>query len=107
MSKSKHMAKAKKPMTAAPVTSTDITLVLTGDTLSANLSPETHWAGIQKFVSMSSNDGAIAIFDAQRNYDIAEDGKSTSCKIEGAGFYRAWSSDFDYDIHLSNVIEIQ
>jgi len=103
MSKSKKMAKAKKPMTAAPVTSTDITLVLTGDTLSANLSPETEWAGIHRIADGAGPEGFI---EAQRNYTDVHDGKSTSCQTHGTGSYQAWSADFDYDIHLSNVIQI-
>ena len=101
------MAKGKKPMTAAPVTSTDITLVLAGDTLSANLSTETEWAGIQKDGDpVITADTAKAVWEANRHYDDSGSGKFTSCKTEGAGYYRAWSADFDYDIHLSNIIQI-
>ena len=101
------MAKGKKPMTAAPVTSSDITLVLTGDTLSASLSPETEWAGIQKDGDpVITADTAVGVWEANRHYDDSAAGKSTSCKIDGPGYYRAWSSDFDYDIHLSNVIQV-
>ena len=92
------MAKAKKPMTAVPVTTTDITLVLNGDTLSANLSPETEWAGIHR---LDPQEGFI---ESQRHFTDVHDLKVTSCQTHGSGSYQAWSSDFDYDIHLSNVI---
>jgi len=103
---SKSQGKGGKPMTAAPVTTTDLTLTESGGVLSCNLTDNAQWGGIQKFVDQTTNDGAVAIFDAQRNYSTVSTGKETHCNVDGAGSYRAWCSDFDYNIHTSNWVVI-
>src|SRR6188472_780798 len=106
MSKSKKMAKAKR--TAPPVTSSDLTLTNNNGILIMNVSPNAQWAGIQKFVDMSTNEGAIALWEAQRNYTTPPgENIATMAQVQGAGFYRGWTSDFgNGDIHLSNVIQV-
>lgn len=108
--KNKNMATSKKgngkPMTAAPVTTTDLTLTESGGVLSCNLTDNAQWGGIQKFVDQTSNVGAVAIAEAQRNYSTVATGKETHCNVDGAGSYRAWCSDFDYNVHTSNWVVI-
>jgi len=111
-SKFKKMAKAnngKKKALAAPSFFTDLALTLSsdGNTLTCTISPDAQWAGIQKYVDPTSNDGALAIWEAQRNYSTPPgSGQTTNCPTQGSGHYRGWTSDFNYDIHYSNWVVI-
>lgn len=94
----------------APTTSTwttDLVLTLSGTTLTSTVSPNAKWAGIQKFVSPTSNEGAIAIWEAQRYYQIPPGpGATTSCTLQGAGYYRGWSYDEGGHTHVSNWVPV-
>ena len=97
----------RKPPKALPAVTTDLLLMLDGSTLTCTLSPNAEWAGIQKYVSQTTNDGAIAIWEAQRYFSSPPGaGATTSCPAQGTGYYRGWCSDFDRSVHLSNWIFI-
>lgn len=106
MSKSKKMAKSKggKPVQSAPpTTTTDLTLILDGNTLTTTISPDAQWAGIQKFADQTTNDGAVSV--GNWNYSTAPGaGATKSVEATGSGNYRGWSSDFDGNVHLSNWV---
>ena len=94
--------KGPKPQ---PATLSDLVLTIVDGVVTSTVSPDAQWASIQKFVDMSTSEGAVGIWEAQRYYDTAPGpGATTSCPVQGTGYYRGWTSDFDYDIHLSNVI---
>src|SRR6187399_1145472 len=97
------MAKANKPKPNPPKASlADIVLTQSGSTLTTTVSPNANWAGIQKFVNMSTNDGAVSV----GNWYFEAPGTATpqSVQISGTGYYRGWTSDFDGTIHISNVV---
>lgn len=101
------MSKAQKGKgpKAAPATLSDLSLTISGTTVTCSISPDAQWAGIQKFVDPASNDGAVAIWEAQKNFNTPPGpGTTTSCPLQGTGYYRGWSSDFDYDVHLSEFV---
>lgn len=98
------MAKAKK-VKDPPASAADLSLTLSADgkTLTTTISPNAQWSGIQKFVDPNSNDGASSI----GNWYYASPpgtGKTESVAVAGTGYYRGWSSDVNYTVHLSNVV---
>lgn len=99
------MAKGKKKPSPPPASTVDITLTLSGTTLTTSISPNAQWAGIQKFVDMSTNDGAISVGNWNFNSPPGE-GVTKSVQAVGTGYYRSWTSDFNYAIHTSNIIYI-
>lgn len=103
MAKSNNGNKGKKP---APATLSDLFLTVSPDgTVTTTISPNAQWAGIQKFVDMSTNDGAISV--GNWNYNTPPGpGTTKSVASVGTGYYRGWSSDFDATVHLSNVVFI-
>jgi len=80
----------------------DLVLTESNGVLTLTISPNAQWAGVQKFVSMTTNDGAVSV--CNWNYTTAP--TLATCTISGTGFYRGWTSDFNYDVHLSNIITI-
>ena len=84
---------------------TDLTLTLSGTTFTTTISPNAEWGGVQKFVTMSSNNGATS--ECNWNWTGVQAPSSKTCSSSGPGFYRSWTSDKNYDVHLSNVIQIQ
>jgi len=101
------MSKAQrgKGPKSIPATLSDLSLTIVNGVVTCTVSPDAQWAGIQKFINPTSNDGAIAIWEAERNYYTPPGpGTTTSCQVQGTGYYRGWSSDFDYDIHLSEFV---
>jgi len=84
---------------------TDLTLTLSGSTFTTTISPNAEWGGVQKFVTMSTNTGAVSV--CNWNWSGVQAPASKTCSSSGAGFYRSWTSDKNYDVHLSNVIQIQ
>jgi len=103
------MAKAKQPIRrspkAQPALLSDLFLTVVDGVVTSTVSPEAQWAGIQRFDDMSSNDGAEEIWGTQRFYNAPPGaGVVTSGPVIGTGYYRGFSSDFDYDVHLSNVV---
>lgn len=105
--KSNTMSKAQKGKgpKAVPSTLSDLVLTVNDGNIVGTISPDAQWAGIQKFVDPATNDGAVAIWEAQRNFSSPPGpGQTTSCPSQGTGYYRVWSSDFDYDVHLSDFV---
>lgn len=91
-------------MVAPPAQLTDLVLTFSGGILSANVPIETEWAGIQKMSDPSTV--VEGVHEANRYFDSAAGTKVTSCSPIGSGYYRAWSADFDYDIHFSNIVQV-
>ena len=97
------MAKAAKPKKPVPTTLSDLVLIVSDGIVKTSISPNAQWAGIQKFVSMSTNDGAVEV--GFWNYATPPgEGTSRSVSTTGNGYYRSYTSDFDYKVHLSNVV---
>ena len=93
--------RGKKQQAELSVTS-DLTLTESNGVLTLSISPNAQWAGVQRFVSITTNDGAISLC----NWHYTTAPALATCTISGSGFYRGWTSDFNYDVHLSNVIQI-
>lgn len=95
----------KKKPTPPPASIADLTLVVSGSTVTVTISPNAQWAGIQKFVNMTTNDGAVSL--GNWNFSTPPGvGTTKSIQVSGTGYYRGWTSDFDYTIHTSNVVFI-
>ncbi len=99
-----EVSRSKKAEVALQET-TDLTLTLSGSTFTTTISPNAEWGGVQKFVTISTNDGATS--ECNWNWSGVQAPASKTCSSSGAGFYRSWTSDKNYDVHLSNVIQIQ
>jgi hypothetical protein len=73
------------------------------DIFNCTVSPLAQWFSFQVFVDMTSNDGAFAI--CNKNYPFPGSAPpSETCVIGAIGIVRAFTSDFDYTVHLSNTI---
>lgn len=104
MKSSEREAKVSKHE-AAVVIASDLTLTLAGTTFTTTISPNAEWGGVQKFVTMSTNTGATS--ECNWNWSGVQAPSFNTCSSSGAGFYRSWTTDKNYDVHLSNVIQIQ
>jgi hypothetical protein len=100
---STEITKSKKSQ--AVLEASDLTLTLSGDTFTTTISADAEWGGLQRFVSMTTNDSAVSL--CNWNWTGVQAPSSKTCSSSGSGFYRSWTSDKNYDIHLSNVIQIQ
>ena len=72
--------------------------------VTTTISPEAQWAGIQK-----ASDANGADLESVANFSFTQPpgaGATKSATVTGPGFYRGWSSDFDYDIHFSAFVEV-
>ncbi len=105
MKSGNHSETARSKKEATLQETTDLTLTLSGTTFTTTISPDAEWGGIQKFVTMSSNDGATS--ECNWNWSGVQAPSSKTCSSSGPGFYRSWTTDKNYDVHLSNVIQIQ
>jgi hypothetical protein len=105
MKSGNHSETARSKKEATLQETTDLTLTLSGTTFTTTISPNAEWGGVQKFVTMSTNDGASS--ECNWNWSGVQAPASKICSSSGPGFYRSWTSDKNYDIHLSNVIQIQ
>jgi len=99
---------AKKPKPNAQLTVVE-DLVLTqisGNDFSSTTSDNAQWFSYQVFVPGASPDpnaGAYAI--CNHFYNSAGDAPDTEpCTISGSGNVRTFTSDFNYTVHLSNVV---
>ena len=102
---SNHSTEARGKKSELIQETTDLTLTLSGSTFTTTISPNAEWGGVQKFVTMSTNTGAVSV--CNWNWSGVQAPASKTCSSSGAGFYRSWTSDKNYDVHLSNVIQIQ
>jgi hypothetical protein len=102
-SNNSEVSKSKKAEALIEVT--DLVLTFDGSTFTTTISPNAEWGGVQKFVTMSTNDGAVSV--CNWNWSGVAAPASKTCSSSGSGFYRSWSTDkVTYDVHLSNVIQI-
>jgi hypothetical protein len=96
---------AKKPKPNAQLTVVE-DLVLTqvsGNDFSSTTSVNAQWFSYQVFVPGAGNDGAYAI--CNHYYNAAGDAPNVElCTITTSGNIRTFTSDFNYLIHLSNVV---
>lgn len=81
-------------------------LVLTqvsGNDFTSTVSDNAQWFSYQVFVPGAGNDGAYAI--CNHYYNAAGDAPDNeSCSITTSGNVRTFTSDFNYTIHLSNIV---
>lgn len=76
-------------------------LILSGSVI-CTVSPNAQWGAIQKFLAEPlSNDGATVLCNFY--LPVSE----MNCPTTAPGVYRGWTSDFDYNVHISNLITIQ
>lgn len=95
--------KKVKPNSQLTVVQDLILTQLTANDFSSTLSENAQWFSYQVFVDMTTNDGAYAI--GNHYYDtMGSAPENEPCTITTSGFVRTFTSDFDYTIHLSNVI---
>lgn len=100
------MAKGKNRI-SPPTNSTDLILTNQDGVLILTISPNAQWAGIQKSgdTAFAADENDMSVLN--RYYSVPPgDGKKEALVASGAGYYRGWSSDFDGNIHGSNVIQI-
>ena len=93
-----------KPKAAVTVVAwlNDITLTHAAGVLTTTISEHAQWAGITRFESTSNNDGATVPTGCNWNFNTAPGaGITRSCNGNGTGFYRSFTSDFDYTVHIS------
>lgn len=98
---------ARKPKANAVVITwfNDITLTKVGSDLTYTTSPNAYIGGVTRFVSMDTNDGALGIWSCNRWWYGAPE-PSVTCSDSGTGFYRAFTTDRNYDVHVSNVVNL-
>lgn len=106
MAKTHKMGDGKKPLTNAPAQISDLNLVLNGNTLTSTRSDRARWAGIQKFVTQSSTDGAVSITNKYYDPPGGAGREPLSAQAQGPGFYRSWTTDDDYTVHTSNWVQV-
>jgi len=74
-------------------------LVLSGS-VECTVSENAQWGAIQKFLSEPlSMDGAVSYC----NFYMPEE---MNCPTTSSGVYRGWTIDFDYNVHISNLVTI-
>lgn len=95
-----------KPGAVIVVWLNDIVLSGSSSELTYTTSPDAYIGGVTRFVTMSSNDGAMGIWSCNRRWDFVTPDPSVTCSDPGgSGFYRAFTADkVTYNVHISNVI---
>jgi|SRR5688572_14088993 len=96
-------AKKKANAVLVVVWFTDLSLTNSGGILTSTLSENAQWAGVQKFLDTTSTVGASSVCNW---YYIDAPEISEPCQSTGSGNYRSWTSDFDYNIHISNWVTL-
>lgn len=100
------MARGGKKVKPGSQLTTVEDLVLThisGNDFSSTLSPNAQWFSYQVFIPGAGNDGAYAICNHYYN-SAGSAPASEPCTITTSGNVRTFTSDFNYTIHLSNVV---
>lgn len=100
---SNGVARTSKPKPKAEqVITVSEDLVLSG-AVSCTVSPDAEWGGIQKFLAIPlSMDGAISYC----NFYWWSGPTEMNCPATSSGVYRGWTSDHDYNVHLSNLVSL-
>lgn len=100
---SNGVARSGKPKPKAEqVITVSEDLVLSGS-VSCTVSPDAEWGGIQKFLAIPlSVDGAVSYC----NFYWWSAPTEMNCPTTSSGVYRGWTSDHDYNVHLSNVVSL-
>ena len=93
----------KKANTVLVVVVNDLTISESGGVITTTISPNAQWAGVQDFVDTTINEGAISVCNW---YYATPTGGTKTCQTDGSGNFRSWTSDFDYNIHISNWITL-
>ena len=92
--------KAKAGATTFTVFENALVLSESGGVLTTSISPNAEWGGVQKFIDISTNDGAASVCNWNWSWSAAP--ASMTCNSSGTGNYRSWTSDkVTYDVHLS------
>ena len=95
---------AKQKSTSVNVSVSEGDLIISGS-VSCTTSSNAEWGGIQKFLALPlSNDGAVSYCNF--NWSNTTAPSLMNCPTTTSGVYRGWTSDHNYDIHLSNTITI-
>ncbi len=94
------VARSNKPKASAvTLTVMDGDLTISGS-VSCTTSPDAEWGGIQKFLAIPlSMDGAVSWCNF--NWTNTTAPASMDCPTTTSGVYRGWTSDHNYDVHLS------
>ena len=93
----------KKANAVLVVVINDLSISESGGIITTTISPNAQWAGVQDFADITTNEGAISV--CNWNYSTPTGGTKT-CQTDGSGNFRSWTSDFDYNIHISNWITL-
>jgi len=97
--------KRAKPGTELSVVSDLILKQLSANDFTSSTSSDAQWFSYQVFVPGASPDpNAGAYATCNHYYTAGSAPASEPCTITGGGNIRTFTSDFDYTIHLSNVI---
>ena len=98
-----RVAKKPKPNTQLTVVEDLVLTQVSGNDFSSTTSDNAQWFSYQVFVPGAGNDGAYAI--CNHFYNSPGDAPdSEPCTITTSGNVRTFTSDFNYVIHLSNVV---
>src|SRR5688572_13047097 len=93
----------KKANTVLVVVVNDLSISESGGVITTTISPNAQWAGVQDFVDTTTNEGAISVCNW---FYATPTGGTRTCQTDGSGNFRSWTSDFDYNIHVSNWITL-
>lgn len=96
-------AKRPKPGTQLTVVEDLVLTQVSGNDFSSTTSENAQWFSYQVFVPGAGNEGAYAICNHYYNSPGAAP-DTEPCTITGGGNVRTFTSDFNYVIHLSNVV---
>jgi hypothetical protein len=95
--------KKAKPQNATLLTVTE-DLTISGS-VSCTTSPNAEWGAIQKFLALPlSNDGAVSYCNF--NWSYTAPAPSMDCPTSETGVYRGFTSDHDYNVHLSPPLSL-
>lgn len=102
---SSAVARGKKAKAESVTLTVAEDLVISGN-VSCTTSPDAEWGGIQKFLALPlSNDGAVSYCNFY--WDVSQDPPGPMvCPTTTPGVYRGWTSDHNYDVHLSSTLQL-
>lgn len=95
--------KKAKPQNTTLLTVTE-DLAISGS-VSCTTSPNAEWGGIQRFLAIPlANDGATSLCNF--NWSYTAPAPSMDCPTTEPGVYRGFTSDHDYNVHLSPPLSL-